>query len=101
MSDRRCLPAAGGRLPTPGSADWMQQAREKPSLSASARPFHGSDHPLSLGNALWINLLARHRDRQEKMDRDLERTGDLLMQRHRTFTLSRFELRQVALSDAD
>lgn len=54
-----------------------------------------------LGKACRINLLVRNRNRQQEIDRHAERAGELLMQRDGTFALSSFEVRQVALRNAD
>ncbi len=53
------------------------------------------------GMARRISLRVRHSDRHQKIDWHAERTRKFLMQCDRSFTLSRFEIRQIALGNAN
>jgi len=59
------------------------------------------DDLLAFGNTRGIGFLFRHGDRQQEIDRHAESAGDFLVQRDGAFALSAFELRQVALGDAE
>ena len=56
---------------------------------------------LPLGKAPRFGRLVRYRNRQQEIDWNAERARELLMQRNRAFALSGFEVRQVALGDAN
>jgi len=53
------------------------------------------------GEALTVGLLFRHCDRQQEIDWNAKRAGDLLMQGDGTFAFTRLQVRQIALRDAD
>src|SRR5215510_6240884 len=70
-------------------------------LSPTTSSFHLFDDRLALGETRGISLLLRYRNRQKQINGHTERPTDLLMQRYRTLALSRFEIGEIALLDAD
>jgi hypothetical protein len=72
------------------------------SLPASpCSPNHVLSHLRTLADAGRIGFLLRYRERQKQIDGHTELPTDLLMQRYRTLALPCFEIREIALSDAD
>src|SRR5215207_9627308 len=78
-----------------------RQSSGTSALSSAARLFHLVDDLSALGETSRISCLVRRRDRQQQLNRNRERPGDLLMQGNGAFALSCFEVRQITLSDAD
>src|SRR6266545_3577453 len=79
----------------------MHYVGDTGALSPSSSPFHAFHCLPPLGETCRIGLLLRHGDRQQKIDGHAKRPTDLLMQRNRTFALSRLKIRKIALGDAN
>lgn len=70
-------------------------------LTPSASPNHFPGHILSLGEACRFGHFVRHCNGQQKMNRHVERAGELLMQRDRPFAFSCFKVGKIALRDTN